>query len=128
MAVLTSAQVRARQLPREEVPVPEWGGSVLVRKLQAAERDEFEQWVANCRKAGGVAPNVRARLVARALIDEEGQPLFGEADVALLGEKDADVLDRLFDVVQRISGMGLKAVEEAEKNSLPTPAGASSSS
>ena len=34
--------LKAEDLPTEEVPVPEWGGSVLVRGLTGRERDLFE--------------------------------------------------------------------------------------
>ena len=110
--LLTRAQILETQdLGREVVPVPEWGGSVLMRGLTGRERDAFEASIV--RMQGG-APgagmerslqNIRARLVAMAAIDETGARLFEDRDVRALGEKSAAALDRLFDVARRLSGM-----------------------
>ena len=105
------AILEAVDLGREVVPVPEWGGSVLMRGLTGRERDAFEASIV--RMQGG-APgagmerslqNIRARLVAMAAIDESGARLFEDRDVRALGEKSAAALDRLFDVARRLSGM-----------------------
>lgn len=98
-------------LKREEVPVPEWGGEVLVRTLTGSERDQFEA-------AHLKAPDrdVRARLAAATLCDEEGKPLFTPDDVAALGRKSAAALDRVFSVGMRINGIGKADVEELAKN------------
>ncbi len=47
-----------------------------------------------------------------AICDEEGKPLFTRSDVEKLGQKSAAVLDRLFTVAQRLSGVAEKDVEE----------------
>jgi len=85
----------------EEIEVPEWGGSVRLRGLSAAERDEFEASV-------GVTQdltNMRARLVVNCLIDEDGNRLFKNSEAKALGEKNATVMNRLFDKCRELSGM-----------------------
>src|SRR6516162_5882027 len=74
----------------EEVDVPEWGGSVLVR----GGRRQVDP------------ANVRAKLVARCVIDDDGNRLFTDADVAELGGKSAAAVDRVYAVAARLSGMG----------------------
>ena len=119
--LLTRAQIlEAEDLGSEVVPVPEWGGSVLVRGLTGRERDMFEASIV--RIQGGShkglpvqasLENIRARLVAMCVIDEDGCRLFDDRDVRALGEKSGSVLDRLFDVARRLSGM-----TEADVNAI----------
>lgn len=113
----------ARDLPTEDVEVPEWGGTVRVRGLTGTERDAFEQSIAR-RKGKNVElnlRNVRAKLVALSVVDEQGNRIFSEADVDALGQKSAAALDRIFRVAQRLSGLTDEDVEELTGNSLSIP-------
>jgi len=114
--LLTRAAILAAEdLGREVVPVPEWGGSVLVRGLTGRERDAFEASIVRMR-GGGVSAsleNIRAKLVAMTVIDDDGARLFEDRDVRALGDKSGAVLDRLFDVARRLSGM-----TEADVNAI----------
>lgn len=108
MSLLSRDQIdTADDLPFEDVPVPEWGGSVRLRTLTGAERDAFESSVVSQSGSNRKVnlKNVRARLVSLCLVDEEGNRLYSDADVAKLGKKSAKVLDRLFDKAQRLSGL-----------------------
>jgi hypothetical protein len=62
------------------VPVPEWGKKAAVRLkvLSAAERDAFEASTVTV-KGGKQKPNLanlRARLVARCMVDAKGERVF----------------------------------------------------
>lgn len=121
MALLNrEAILNAQDLPTEVVPVPEWGGDVLVRGLNGTDRDKFEMGSVEM-KDGKVVDfkrdNVRARLVGLCIVDEQGNRVFSDADIEALGRKSGTALDRVFDVAQRLSGIGKKAQEEARKNS-----------
>lgn len=109
----------AQDIERELVEVPEWGGAVLVWGLTGTERDAYEAGVVEQRGRGVRMNlrNVRARLVAMAIRDEEGRRLFGDGEIAALGAKSGKVLDRLFDVAARLSGLSPAAVEELAGNS-----------
>jgi hypothetical protein len=107
----------ASDLPIEEVQVPEWAGVVYVKTLKGRERDAFEQSIIDAKKKGGTnLVNVRARLAVRVLTDDKGNRVFTDADADALGEKSGKALDRIFDVAQRLSGIGAKEVAELEKN------------
>lgn len=117
--MLTREQILgAKDIRTEEVKVPEWGGSVLVRGLTGAERDRFEESVIEQR--GKVTKvklkDARARLVALSVVDEEGKRLFSDADVAVLTEKSAAALDRVYAVAARLSGISEEDMEELLKN------------
>lgn len=98
----------------EVVEVPEWGGSVRLKVLSAAERDAFEASTVTT-KGGKQKPNLanlRARLVARCIVDEDGKRVFESGDVARLGNKSSRALDRLFTKCQELNGFSDKDVEE----------------
>lgn len=112
----------ADDLARELVETPEWHGSVYVRCLTGAERDRFEaEMLADPEEDSRKRfYNLRARLVVLAVCDEHNLPLFMLNDVEALGRKSAKVLDRLFSVAQRLSGMTREDVEALTKNSGAT--------
>lgn len=108
----------------EIVEVPEWGVSVRVKALTGTERDRYEAsgliWGKGDKgepTVTGMNPeNMRARLVAKSLVDDTGLLLFSEKDVVALGGKNAAVLNRLFDVARRLSGLSTEDVEALVAN------------
>jgi hypothetical protein len=112
------AILQAQDLPRELVDVPEWGGSVYVRALTGAERDAFETSIVEQRGKSTKMnlKNIRAKLVALTVVDEEGNRIFSDSDASALGKKSAAALDRVFEVAQRLSGLRPEDVEELSKN------------
>lgn len=104
---------------KEVLLIPEWGGEVIVRGLSATDRDDFESSLLtkNGKKRDINTYNVRAKLAVRCLVDDEGTPLFSIEDIQRLGLKSASALSRIFEVSQRLSGIGDQDVEELVKNS-----------
>jgi hypothetical protein len=130
MAHLSRDEILAsKSLRTEEVAVPEWGGSVLVRELSGRERDEWEASLAVQRGKTMVpdVANIRAKLAARTIVSDDGEPVFTQSDVAALGELSAAALDRVFDVASRLSGLNPEDVEAMTGNSGAAPGGGSSS-
>jgi hypothetical protein len=118
--ILSRASILAAEdLPRETVAVPEWGGDVLVQGLTARERDDFEISLSTGKGKSqeNNFRNLRARLVARCVVDEKGERIFGDADMTALGGKSAVVLQRLFEMAQKLSGFTSADVDELTKNS-----------
>ena len=104
---------------RETVPVPEWGGAVIVRSLSGAERDKFESSLIEGRGKDRKVntDNTRARFAAMVMIDQNGNKLFKPGDVAALGNKSAAALERVYEAGLRLSGMTADEAEELEGNS-----------
>ena len=92
--------------------VPEWGGDVCIRGLNAGERDHFEASIGSDVNLD----NVRARLVVLCICDEKGKRIFNNQDADNLGKKSAVVVDRLFDIARKLSGMSDDDIKEMEKN------------
>ena len=114
--------LRANDLPREEVPVPEWGGSVLVRTISGTERDAFEEAIMG--RGRKIDPtNIRAKLCALCICDTENKRLFSDGDVAALGAKSASALDRVFETASKLNRIGAREVETLAKNSSSEESG-----
>lgn len=106
----------ADDLPTRDITVPEWGGDVRVRGLTGRERDRFEMSIAAAQKGGSGEVDLRAPIVGRCLVDEEGNRLFTDKELGRLAAKSGAVLDRLFDVVRQMSGMDAGQVEADVEN------------
>lgn len=122
MAFLSRDQILGcNELQTEEVNVPEWGGSVLVRAMTGLERDRFESSIMNTQ--GGKSPtlkyeNIRAKLAQKTIVDpvDMRTPMFTEGDIDALGKLSAVALDRVFTAAQRLSGLTSEDVDEMAKN------------
>lgn len=129
MEYLTSDKIlKTNDIVFEDVSVPEWGGTVCVRSIDGAERDEFEGGsIKEVRvkergryktKHKANMTNYRARLVALAVCKgvNDPTPSFNPSQVIALGTKNAAALDRVFAVAQRLAGITEEDIEEYEKN------------
>jgi len=115
MAILSRDDIlKADDLQKELVPVPEWGGDVWVYGMTGGERDAFEAEVLIQRKGGARIDtrNIRAKMAARCIRNEDGERMFGDGDIKVLAKKSAKALDRIFDAAQRLSGISDEDVEE----------------
>ena len=103
-------------LPKEFVPTPEIepDSGVYVRGMDGTSRDKFEASIVQMKdqKTNFNMINIRAKLASMTICDEGGNLLFTEADMQALGKKSAIVLQRIFVVGQRLSGIGERDVEE----------------
>jgi hypothetical protein len=123
------AILAADDIKSERVPVPEWGGEVMVRGLTGSQRDEWEAGL-TIRRGKQVVPdmrNFRARLVVLCVVDETGQLVFHAGDVDALAGKSGAALDRIYDKAAELSGIGEKDVEDLTRDFVKTDGSGSSS-
>ncbi len=116
----SGADILARDDQRiEEVEVPEWGTWVRVRALNGRERDDYIDSLFKMRgnKRVSATENATARLVMLCTVDEDGNRLWGEADLERLGRKNAAALNRIGQVAQRLAGLTDDEIGEITKNS-----------
>lgn len=111
MALLTKeAILDAEDRKTEEMDIPEWGGSIVIKEFSARERDAIDIAVIN-RREGGDLSGLRLLWVAKSIIDPEtGASMFSPEELA---EKNAEVINRIFDRSQKLNVM---SVAEAEEN------------
>lgn len=122
-----AAILAAPDLKYEEVPVPEWGGTVRVRGMTGSERDAWELRCARSRETPSPDDHIRASLVAYTIVDENGNRLFSDEDIAALGAKSAAAVTRVYDVASRLSRVTKGDIEELKGNSDAGPSAASTS-
>ena len=89
-------------------------GDVFIRVLKARARDNYEGAIAGGDKFN--FDNFRSKLVALCFCDEKGNRIFTDAEVPLIGELPADLVNLLFTEAQELNGFTTKSVEQAEKN------------
>ena len=130
MALLNKQDILdIKDIEIEKVEVPEWGGFVFVKGMTGMERDTFEASIVQQRAKDARVNmvNIRAKLAAQTICDEEGVRLFNDKDIHALGKKSANALQRVFDVAQKLSGITGDDVEElaAELEENPSEGSAS---
>ena len=105
-------------LRKELVDIPEWGGSVYVRVMTAAERDKLDARYIQRKGQNGQRSfeNFRAEMVVTTVVDDAGQRLFTDADVPQISLKSAAAVERIFNVASRLNGLSAKDQEELAKN------------
>lgn len=107
-------------VPREDVPVPELGeGCVIpVWGMTAGERTRFEQGLLdkNGKQSAAKVQEVRARLLVACCRNDDGTPLFTMDDIAAISQQRADVIERIVNVAQRLSGFSNADIEATAKN------------
>jgi len=111
-------------VPREDVALPEYGeGCVIpVWGMTARERTLFEKnFVSTSGKPlEARTKEFRERLVLACCKTDDGVAIFTPEDITQLGNQRADILERIVNVAQRLSGMSNADVEATVKNSETT--------
>lgn len=125
MALSRDGILNADDVQIEKVPVPEWGDEVIVRGLTGDELDAFQGSIRQFRPTFDgkgmetvlIQEGMRAKLLVKCLIDEAGERLFTDQDAPALGAKNGSVIDKLYDVAARLSGLSEEEKAELEGNS-----------
>jgi len=115
--------VQVKDVKVEAVHVPEWGGTVYVRSISAAERGLIEEAAAKFKESKGkdsFARTFTVKFASLALCDKDGERLFDDKDLSLLQQKNAAAISRIAEAAQRLSGFSKEDMEELEKNSKET--------
>jgi hypothetical protein len=136
MALSRDSILEASDIQTETVPVPQWGGDVILRGLTGEELDAYQASRRQIRNAGTpqqevliIQDNARAQLLVKCIVDETGTRVFTDRDAGLLGMKNGKILDKLYDVAAALSGLSEEDQAAMEGNSeTPNPDGDSSSS
>jgi hypothetical protein len=95
---LKKADIARPLLPMEAVDVPEIGGEVIVRGLTLSQRLELG---VKFRDAGF---RQMPEMLARCVVDADHEPVFDADEWEAFGAKHFDVVLRLADKAQRLSG------------------------
>ena len=95
------------------VDVPEWGATVYLRELSAAQVAAFKaksiaavDLKTNEIKDAATLTELEVSVCLWGICDEDGRRVFTDNDVKLLGEKSPIVISRLADEIIKMSGVG----------------------
>jgi len=114
--ILTKRDVlKQKTLKTETVDIPEWGGSLIVQEMTAAQRDSFEDWVLS-KGDDKSSKGTRVAIIINTVVDENGKPFFTDLDALELGKKPGIIIDRIASVGLRLSGMSEGSIKEEVKN------------
>jgi len=124
MATLTKEQIRDfNDLKKQEVQVEAWGnGTIIVREPTSKERDDYEQGLLVAKRVGKsmeVTPNftnAKAKLVVKCAINDDGTRMFKDSDAEWLGDKSANAIAQIVEVIERLGRMSQKDIDELTEN------------
>lgn len=122
MTLLNKEQIlSAPDLKTKDVDVPEWGGTVRVTQITAADRCVL-QMLSLDEKGRPKAPTeinkmMTIGLCALAIVDENGNRIFSEQDIEALGKKSPAAMDRVFEVADDLNGISAEIAESLKKKS-----------
>jgi hypothetical protein len=111
-ATILAAINAASDIKTEKVSVPEWKTDVYLKVLSGTERDQFEAGYTDQRMQ-----NFRVRFLVLTLCDQEGERLFDDEQIALLGKRSSLVIARLFEQAWKINMLSQEAADEAGESS-----------
>lgn len=134
MALLNRNQIlEAKDIKTKVIPVPEWGGDIMIKQLSAKEYNDITMNMVNIRKMAAkqlsskknadenledaineiAIKNQKILLIIKSVIDENMKPLFTEADLELLYQKNTNVIDRIIAEIEEFNSV---STEDAKKN------------
>lgn len=122
--VLENVEVRTKT-----VPVPELGGSVVVREMSGSLRNLFEATIAQIQAGGDskLLDKMTTRLAAECVLDDDGSRLFDDRSVKMLFIKKPSALFRLRDEIVKLSAFSEADFEGMVENFGDDPSGPSTS-
>ena len=105
--------VKTKDLPTEDIPVPEWNGAVRVRHWTLAERDEFTKRSKN----EAEKDNTAEWLICLLTVNEDGTPWCPNGRFKELNAKNPKAVDAIVSgIIKLMAPVSEEAVAAAEKN------------
>jgi len=121
MPCVTKQMVQAApKRPPLRVEIPELGEGtyVFVRAASGNDRDALE--AAMVQLGEQRLQNLRARVFLWSTINDAGEPIFANEDLAWLGEQDSVMLDRVFEANAKHNGI-FKNASDAKPGETSSP-------
>ena len=133
MALLNRNQIlEAKDIQTKVIFVPEWQGEIMIKQLSAKEYNDIFMNMINIRKMAAkqlskknadenledtinelAIKNQKILIIIKSVVDENMNPLFTEADIELLYQKNINVINR---VIEEIEEFNAVSSEDVKKN------------
>lgn len=108
------------QLKEEKVAIPERNGEVIVRQLTARAMADYILTVQQ-EQEQGKKNTIREHLLVRCLYNADGERIFGDGDVDVVGDLPHTIVARLYSVASRLNPMTDDESEEKELGNSDAP-------
>lgn len=129
MSISRGKALKKRAMPRVKVMVPEWADEetpaseayVWVLSLSTKQREAWEKSITSS-KGKDVKinmDNMRSRAAVLSCVDDEGQKIFNDGDIAELNEQPGGALGAIFDAFMSVNRFSKEDVEELAGESAP---------
>ena len=108
--------IAANDLTIQKVETPEWGADVYIRQMKNKEADVFSLLLKGSKESQSFTVQGVATICALTLCDENGERLFPDhvQGAKQLGEKNSQVLGRVFTATMILSAISSGDTEETE--------------
>ena len=133
MALLNRNQIlEAKDIQTKDIEVKEWGGTIRIKQLSAKEYNDIFMNMINIRKMAAkqlskkntnenleeainelAIKNQKILIIIKSVVDENMNPLFTEADMELLYQKNTNVINRLIEEIEEFNSV---STEDVKKN------------
>ncbi|GLI51352.1 hypothetical protein TSYNTROOL_14380 [Tepidanaerobacter syntrophicus] len=133
MALLNRSQIlEAKDIKTKDIEVKEWDGTIRIKQLSAKEYNDITMNMVNIRKMAAkqlskknadenledaineiAIKNQKILLLIKSIVDENMKPLFSEADMELLYQKNTNVIDKIIAEIEEFNAV---SSEDAKKN------------
>jgi len=119
----------AKDIPSENLHVPEWEVDLVIKGMTAGERVTLMQNAYDVKTEQVNMSKVYPDVVVSCSYDPEtDEPVFTDADKEALMNKSSAAIEKIADVGLRLSGIGKDQQDAAGKDSSSTPSDDTSSS
>lgn len=106
----------AEDINVEDLFIDEWGFFIRIRALSARQVERAQE-----RLRGKGIRGATAILVALAVVDGDGKPMFKESDITSLSGKAFAPMNRILRAIERMNALSQHEVEALAKNSNGGP-------
>jgi len=85
-------------------------GEVKMKELTTSDRETYELSLQR-----GTAKNLKATLISKSVITDEGSRMFGDDEIAKISQMPSSVSEKIFNAILVLNGMAENSEEEAVK-------------
>lgn len=133
MALLNRNQIlEANDIQTKDIEVKEWGGTIRIKQLSAKEYNDIFMNMINIRKMAAkqlskknadenleeainelAIKNQKILIIIKSVVDENMNPVFTEADMELLYQKNTNVINKIIAEIEEFNSV---STEDVKKN------------
>lgn len=134
MALLNRNQIlEVNDIQTKDIEVKEWGGTIRIKQLSAKEYNDIFMNMINIRKMAAkqlsakknadenledainelAIKNQKILIIIKSVVDENMNPVFTEADMELLYQKNTNVINKIIAEIEEFNSV---STEDVKKN------------